>query len=208
MKFSPDRRILSGLLCAGVLVVGGCGVPPMAVMSQSQMLHRAGAEVRNAAAEWAADVQAGDDAREAAAIGAFVARIRRAADNEPQIATDTAAFTSALTSLRRDRYAADERLRVVLDNVDAVDEAADAMQQLAVESQSLNDEWKRYVTDNLAAMKAAQQDAAAQRAAQRTARQQKRAEIVGQLLSAAPVRSVLPAPVAEAIERAVTPTVK
>lgn len=180
------------VLCVFAVLICGCGVPAVAVMAQAQSMHRATAEYRNAAAEWSADVEQGDSTREAAIIAAFAQRLRAKGATDSQVAEAIAQFTAALGKIRADRYAADERLRVVLDNCDALDESADALHQLALDSQSLDDEWRRYVTNNFAAWKTSQAEAAQARAAARTARQQRRADIVGQILKTLPIPTSQP----------------
>ena len=175
-------------LCVSVVSILGCGIQPAVMMSTAQTVRTATAGLRDAAREWAADVETGDTSREARAIAAFVTRLRADGEDEDQIATDTAQFTAALAKLRADRWAADERLRIVMDNCDALDEQADALHQLAVDTQSLDDEWRRYIGRAWDTYKQSQTEAATARQQAQAARQAQRQALVQQLIG-----TILPA---------------
>jgi hypothetical protein len=176
------RGFIATIGLAGVLAIIGCGVPPAAVMSMAQTMSAAAEQQRQAAARWASDLEQADTAREARGIAAFVARIRAAGDDELKIADATQALIAALDQVRDDRWAADERLRIELASAEALDALGEQANTLAVESQTLSDEFRRYLGRAWEAYREAQA-LAAQKAQQKAATAcQARSDLIRKLL--------------------------
>jgi hypothetical protein len=100
-------------------------------------------------------VEAADDVREADAIAAFVARLKRDVADDAATAAHVSAFRAAMEKLRADRRVEASRHAVVLDNVRLLGEISGGVRRVALESMSLSDEVKRYLTDLLDARQAA-----------------------------------------------------
>ncbi len=176
------RRLIERIGLVGALALTGCGVPPAVVMSMAQTISVAAQQQRQAAARWADDLEQADTAREARGIAAFVARIRAAGEDEGQIADATQALIAALDKLRNHRWAADERLRIELANADALDALGEQANTLAVESQTLSDEFRRYLGRAWEAYKEAQILAAQQAQQKAAAACQTRSALIRDLL--------------------------
>jgi hypothetical protein len=84
--------------------------------------------------------------------------------------------------MRDDRWAADERLRVELTNADALDALGAQANTLAVESQTLNDELRRYLGRAWEAYKEAQVLAAQQAQQKAVTACQVRSDLIRKLL--------------------------
>jgi hypothetical protein len=180
MKNATTRCLIAVMGLASVLT--GCGVPPAVVMSMAQTMSVAAQQQRQAAARWAYDLQQADAVREARGVAAFVARVRAAGDDEARTAEATEALIAALDKLRDDRWAADERLRLELASADALEALGEQANTLAVESQTLNDEMRRYLGRAWEAYKQAQV-LAAQKAQQKAETAcQVRSELIRKLL--------------------------
>jgi hypothetical protein len=176
------RRIIVVIGLGGVLAITSCGVPPAVVMSLAQTMSVAAEQQRQAAARWAYDLEQADAVREARGIAAFVGRIRAAGDDDAKIADATQALIAALDKMRDDRWAADERLRVELTNADALDALGAQANTLAVESQTLNDELRRYLGRAWEAYKEAQVLAAQQAQQKAVTACQVRSDLIRKLL--------------------------
>jgi len=79
-------------------------------------------------------------------VSAFVARVQAAPDDPVAIDSHVADFKAALRKIRTDRVTEFTRHGAALDNVDVLRELARGLQQLAIESLTLQDEMRRYLT--------------------------------------------------------------
>jgi hypothetical protein len=96
--------------------------------------------------EYRHDLEQLDDQRRNAAVEAFVVRVRRDHQDNEALAAHTAAFTTALDRIEADRKTAAERRQAAVENLETLGEIADSLRRLAIESMSLDDEARRYLT--------------------------------------------------------------
>ncbi|MFO0972759.1 MAG: hypothetical protein U1A27_04870 [Phycisphaerae bacterium] len=137
-------RLSAWAACA--LTWGGCVSQARVELSAADALEAVAVETQRAATEFSADLDSADAAREASVIGAFVSRTRRDQADEALMDKHTGDFAAALAKIREDRRVAWERQRRVGENCRALRETAAGLRQIAVQSTSLDDELKRYVT--------------------------------------------------------------
>lgn len=146
---------------------GGCWAGAGVSMSAAEAIDAVAAQTRTALSEYHGEVEAADDAKEAAAIAAFVARLQKDAGDEQAAASHAAAFQTAMAKLRADRRTEWQRHTAAVDNVRLLNEVTAGLRRVAIESLTLQDEVKRYLTDLVNARK---QAVAAQSPAQQGAR--------------------------------------
>lgn len=158
------RRVARLVIGAAVLLaflscmVGCVGGAPVS-LSATNAIDAVGAELRRAIDEYHAEVDTADDAREAEAVAAFVARLQRDANDEAATASDVATFRAAMVKLRADRRVETTRYAAAVDNVRLLGEISSGVRRVAIESMTLSDEVKRYITDLLDARQAAAMNA-------------------------------------------------
>ncbi len=94
--------------------------------------------------EYHADLERSDDARERAAVFAFVERLRTDIADQGKTDAHTNDFLHALERVQADRRVGWQRYTASIDNVSTLRGVADGLRKLAIESLSLKDEAKRY----------------------------------------------------------------
>jgi len=96
--------------------------------------------------EYHRDVSLQDDTRESAVVSAFIVRVRNNANNQPQIEKDASDFQASLHKIRQDRDTEWSRRTNAMDNVRVLREVSRGLQKLAIQSLSLQDEMRRYLS--------------------------------------------------------------
>jgi hypothetical protein len=137
--------------------MAGCWGGAPVSLSATSAIDAVGAELRRALNEYHAEVNAADDAREDEAVAALIARLQRDANDAAATAAHVSAFRTAMAKLRADRRVESDRHAAALDNVRLLGEISAGVRRVAVESMTLSDEVKRYLTDLLEARQAAMQ---------------------------------------------------
>jgi hypothetical protein len=125
----------------------GCAAGARVELSAAQTLDALVRDVEVALAEYHAEVNAADRTRRTSAVDAFVTRIRTDNDDEAATANHVKAFHEALDRILADVRVETNRHTATMDNVGEIRDVATGLRRLAIESMSLNDELKRYVTD-------------------------------------------------------------
>lgn len=110
-------------------------------------------------AEYHAETEASDDLREGQAIAAFIARVQKEIDDEAALNRSIDDFTEAFKLLRVDRRTEWLRYMAAMENVGLIREVAGGLRELAIDSMSLEDDARRYVTGLLEAAQQADIDA-------------------------------------------------
>ncbi len=144
------------LALGSVVMAAGCGGDARVDFAAADTLEAMAKQLQQGFAEYHADLAASDETREAEAIAAFVARLKKDAADDAQVEQHTEAFSAALAKLRQDRRVAEQRLRNGQDNVAGLNEVARGLRKLAIESLTVQDEIRRYFRQLLEARKAAQ----------------------------------------------------
>jgi len=143
---------------AGLLAAVGCGGNAHVELSAADALAVAADRMDLAIDEYHADIEQYDDLREEEVVEAFVARVRRAPEDETAVEKHTAQFKAALGKIRADRDTERTRRDAAGENVRVLREVAGGLRRLAVEQLTLDDELRRYLTGWLEARRAAQSD--------------------------------------------------
>lgn len=153
------RTARIGLCAAATLAflscMAGCWGGAPVSLSAANAVDAVGAELRRALHEYHAEVESADDTREDEAVAALVARLQRDASDEAATAGHVSAFRAAMQKLRADRRVESARHAAAIDNVRLLSEISGGVRRVAIESMSLSDEVKRYLTDLLDARQAA-----------------------------------------------------
>ena len=184
--------VIVGASVAGIVMLGGCasGAQATLAMAAADAARASAAETEVALQEFAADLDASDDRTEGQVVDAFVARVRQDADSPEYLAQHVTAFRAALARLKSDRKVTAARLQNALTAVENTREVAAGLDQLAIESMSLADEQRRYVTGWIEAKKRAD---ALQRERDAQRREQRRANIQATLEQALNLTRTTPA---------------
>ncbi len=150
------REILRtvGFSMAGSIVCG-CVSAPAAQLSAADSMDLVAASLRQAIDEYRLDLDQLDDERRRAVVEAFVTRVRTDHQDEKALASHTALFTSALDRIDADRRTASDRRQNAVESLESLQEVADGLRRLAVESMSLDDEARRYLGGLIAQSRAA-----------------------------------------------------
>jgi uncharacterized protein YycO len=126
-------------------VPAGCGGDARVDLAAADALDLAAGEIRAALAEYNAEVDRADRARQAAAVRAFVERITGDVDNPDAVDMHTAAFTEALAALWADQHAEWQRYGHALGNVEAVEEIAAGLRRMGIATLTVKDDVRRYL---------------------------------------------------------------
>jgi hypothetical protein len=145
-KRSIARSVLVGLAGATFLGMPGCGGDARVEFAAADALETLAGSLDVAVREYHADLEREDDAREAAVIAAFVNRLRNSAADPAAQERHVADFTTALGRIRSDRACAGGRFNAAQDNLDTLREVTEGLRRLALESLTLRDEARRYLT--------------------------------------------------------------
>jgi hypothetical protein len=142
-RFWSAKRAVGGLVLC--VMLPGCGGDARIELSAATAIDRLAGGLRTVLEEYHREVVAGDDRREDAVIGAFVARIRQDHADEEATGVHVTQFREALRRLREDRGVEWERYQASSDNVAALVEVTEGLRRTATESMTLSDEARRYV---------------------------------------------------------------
>jgi|GEM_PF-3118737 len=148
-----------GWVCTAVsllvsLASSGCvGGDARVEMATANLLDVANDSLAQTLNEYHHDIEAADMRREQSIIIAFTRRIAGAARDTDAIEQHTRDFQTALAKLRADTQTEWNRHATAIENVNTLREMATTLRKLAVESLSLEDETKRYLTDALVQLK-------------------------------------------------------
>lgn len=129
------------------LLPAGCGGDARVQLSAADALTATAGQVELTVHEYHQEVSAYDESRESEVVSAFVARVR--ADHADPAAVESHAdrFKAALAKIRTDRDVEWRRRQAALDNVAVLRELARGLRRLALESLSLDDEMRRYLSN-------------------------------------------------------------
>jgi hypothetical protein len=103
-----------------------------------------GASMTQTLAEYHADLARFDEERQREAVRAFIERVRTDVADEEATDAHAEAFRQAMQRLDAERRAAWERYTASLENVATLQEIAQGLRRLALESMSLDDDVRRY----------------------------------------------------------------
>lgn len=145
---------MSGLLLVSVLA--GCGGDARVDLSAADGIQAAAQQMELTLREYHNEVNRYDSSRETAVIAAFVSRVRADSQNEAAVNEHAAEFGKALEKIRTDRDTEYARQAAASDNVGVLREMARGLERLGIESLTLQDEVRRYLTSWLAARQRAE----------------------------------------------------
>jgi len=138
--FTPGASLILALSLFGC----GCAGDARVALTAADSMDALSAAFSSAVEEYHADLEKLDDGREAAALDAFIARIRADATDDEKSAAHAAAFRDAMQRLRADRRVAESRKNASLENLETLREIAAGLRRLAVDSLNLDDDVQRY----------------------------------------------------------------
>jgi hypothetical protein len=145
--------------------ITGCGGDARVELAAADALIVAADRMDTAVAEYHGEVSRFDDARESAVVAAFITRVQADAANKDALAGHSAEFEAALRKIRADRAVEQDRRTATMENVAVIREVAAGLQRMGIDSLSLQDELKRYLSSWIEARQKAKVQAA-QRAEQ------------------------------------------
>jgi len=142
-KWTAMAVLQSGLVTFGA---AGCGGDARLELAAADALAATADRLDTVVGEYHAEVGAHDDSRESAVVDAFVARVKAGAGDEQTAAEHTAQFRLALERIRQDRAVQWQRHTAAAENVAVVREVADGLRRMGIESLTLSDEMRRYLS--------------------------------------------------------------
>jgi len=145
------------------VLTGGCAGDARVELTAADSVEMLGASMTQTLAEYHADLGRFDEERQHAAVQAFIGRVRTDVADEAATDAHAEAFLQALQHLDADRRAAWERYAASLENVAALQEIAQGLRHLALDSMSLDDEVKRYFGEVMERRKEAKKQVPARR---------------------------------------------
>lgn len=134
------------VLALGVGLLGGCGGDARMELSASDALAAVADQMELTIGEYHGEVSRYDDSRESVVVAALVERMRRDIGDEEAVGAHVADFTEALRRIRGDRETEWQRRTAAMENVGVLREVSRGLQRLALESLTLEDEMRRYLT--------------------------------------------------------------
>lgn len=152
MIFGPISlpiRTHAKLAAAAIIGTVGCNAGARMQLSAAQTLQAVMNSVQLATAEYHDEIRSADVLRRRLAIDAFVQRIRDDHDDEHATADHVERFNKALDRLQQDGETENTRYLATVQNIRTLGEIGDGLKRLAVESMSLDDELRRYLTNLL-----------------------------------------------------------
>jgi hypothetical protein len=129
------------------ILLTGCGGSAGLELAASDALHAVARQMEVTVQEYHQEVGRQDEARESAVIAAFITRVSQHRDDDAAMQAHAAEFEAALRKVRADRDVEQRRRAAAIENVGVVREIAGGMQRLALESLTLRDEARRYLTN-------------------------------------------------------------
>jgi len=148
------RRMTVGLVLLGMLA--GCGGDARVDLSAADGIRAAADQMELTLREYHNEVVTYDDSREASIVSAFVARLKADRQDDTAIDGHATQFTAALSKIRKDRETEYSRQAAASDNVAVLRELSRGLERLGIESLTLQDEMKRYLTSWMDARRRAQ----------------------------------------------------
>jgi hypothetical protein len=133
-----------GLVLLGMMA--GCGGDARVDLSAADGIRAAADQMELALQEYHKEVSTYDDSREASVVSAFVARLKADRQDDAAIDGHAVEFAAALGKIRKDRDVEYARQAAAGDNVAVLRELARGLERLGIESLTLQDEVKRYLT--------------------------------------------------------------
>lgn len=129
---------------AGAVV--GCGGDARVELSAADALTAVAGQMRVAFDEYHGEVEVHDDTRESAVTRAFVERVRRDSGDEGKLDQHASEFEAAMGKIRADRQTEWQRRTAAETQIDTIVEVAKGLRRIGIESLSLQDEVRRYLT--------------------------------------------------------------
>jgi len=140
MRF-PRLFLIAGLAVA----LAGCGGDARVELAAADALDLTAAELRLALDEYNAEIDQADQARQAAAVRAFVTRLRADVDDPAAVDAHTIAFTEALAALWTDQRTEWQRYQNTLANIEALEEVGAGLRRVGIATLTVSDEVRRYL---------------------------------------------------------------
>lgn len=138
-----------GFACAALMCAAGCAAGARVQLSAAEALQTIMRSVQLATNEYHDEIRSADALRRRLAIDAFVQRIRDNHDDQSATADHVARFNAALDRLQQDGETENTRYFATIQNIRTLREIGDGLKTLAVQSMTLDDELRRYLTDLL-----------------------------------------------------------
>lgn len=130
-----------------ILAPPGCAHHAKVELSAATTIDKLVAQVETALTEYHDELEQADRAKRAAAIDAFVNRIRTDHADEQRTTTHVSQFNDALDHILADVAIEQQRHIANRENIRTMREVAANLRKFAIESMTLNDEFQRYVKD-------------------------------------------------------------
>ena len=128
------------------VAVGGCGGDARVDLSAADGIRATAKQMEIVLQEYHDEVARYDTSREDEVIAAFVGRIKTDVQDDSAVASHVTDFRGALEKIRKDRDTEYTRRAAAADNVAVLREMARGLERLGIESLTLQDEMKRYLT--------------------------------------------------------------
>lgn len=135
---------MAGSIAASMLC--GCGGDARVDLSAADGIRAAAKQMEITLREYHEEVARYDSSREDAVIGAFVSRVKTDGQNDGALTGHVADFRATLDKIRKDRDVEYQRTAAAADNVAVLREMSRGLERLGIESLTLQDEMKRYLT--------------------------------------------------------------
>lgn len=135
--------------CLLITAAAGCASAARVQISAARSLDALTDAVQHAVDELHDEVLTADRRKRLSAVDAFVRRIRADHADDQRTQNHVDAFNHAIDRLREDADIEFARRVATLENLRAIREIAAGLRELGVQSMSLDDEARRYVTDLL-----------------------------------------------------------
>lgn len=140
------REVVSTAVVGLSCLCAGCGGDAGLELAATDVLLAVADQMEVTVGEYHDEVSRYDDSRESAVTSAFVARVQKDAGDSSAMASHVAEFEAALRKIRADRETEWGRRTAAMDNVGVLREVARGLQRLALESLTLRDEVRRYLS--------------------------------------------------------------
>jgi hypothetical protein len=126
-------------------VSAGCAGHARVELASADAMDQVAGMLAEAVKEYHGELVRADDAKERAIAEALVARVVADSCDEAKATGHLEDFLLAQARIREDREVERHRHTASVENVATLREVADGLRRLAIESQSLDDEFRRYV---------------------------------------------------------------
>ena len=140
----------------------GCGGDARMELAAADAVESQAAALQTALGEYHAEVEAADDERQSAVIAAFVLRMQQDGAEQETAEGHAAQFEEALGRLRVDRQVEWARYHAAWEHTTALEEVAQGLRRVAIESMTLQDEARRYVYSLIETVRASDKTQGAQ----------------------------------------------